>query len=108
MLKCRRDCLHRAFVESYQAARDARNYLRESGTLVPTSVPGAAGSGAAMHQLEDADFDEYVPAPRFKDWLIEQAAERRYYQGLNELAEANLQLVAPDADDTDDDLEAIA
>lgn len=82
MRACRRDCLHRAFVEEYQAARDARERLTQSDQLVPSSVPGAAGSGASMAQLEDDDLRQYVPAPRFKDWLIEKAAERRYYESL--------------------------
>lgn len=66
-----------AAVESYRAARDAREALRESGQLVPTSVPGVAGSSVAMYQLERADFDAAVPAPRLADFVRDAAAARR-------------------------------
>lgn len=64
-------------VEAYRSARDAREALRESGQVVPTSVPGTAGSGVACHQLERADFDRAYPAPRLADFISEAAAARR-------------------------------
>ena len=63
--------------EDYRHARDAWEAGRESGRPAPTSVPGAAGSAAAMCQLEAADYAEHVPAPRFADFLRDRAARRR-------------------------------
>lgn len=64
-------------VDAYRSARDAREALRESGQLVPTSVPGVNGSGVVMYQLERADFDAAVPAPRLADFIRDAAAARR-------------------------------
>lgn len=64
-------------VETYRSARDAREALRESGRLVPTSVAGAAGSGVAFYQLEPADFDLAVPRPRLADFIRSAAADYR-------------------------------
>ena len=64
-------------LEAYRAARDAREALRESGQLVPTSVAGAAGSGVACFQLERADFDRAYPAPRFAEYVKDAAAAYR-------------------------------
>ena len=67
---------HRAMIDEYRAARDARDALRESNMPAPTSVPGVAHSGVAMHQLEDDDFATHVPAVTFREWLIEWGASR--------------------------------
>jgi hypothetical protein len=61
----------------YRHARDAWESARESGRPVPSTVPGAAGSAAAMCQLEPADYAAHVPAPRFADFLRDHAARRR-------------------------------
>lgn len=73
---CRRDCLHRALVEDYRAARAAWEALRESDAVVPA---GAAygGEGVAMHQLEDDEFRAWFPPPTFKTWL--QRSARGYH-----------------------------
>jgi hypothetical protein len=63
-------------VDSYRHARDAVLGQRESGMLAPTSVRGTNGTAVAMHQLEDDEFREHVPAPLFRDWLVEQKAAR--------------------------------
>lgn len=64
-------------VSAYRDARDARDVLRESGAVVPTSVPGAAGSAVAYYQLEDSDFDAAVPRPRLADFIRDAAAMAR-------------------------------
>lgn len=64
-------------LDAYRSARDAREALRESGHVVPTSVPGAAGSSAACHQLERSDFDAAYPAPRLAEFIREAAAAYR-------------------------------
>ena len=69
-------------VTAYRAARDAREALRESGHVVPTSVPGAAGSAVACYQLEPGDFDAAYPAPRLADYIREAAAARRDESGV--------------------------
>lgn len=64
-------------VDAYRGARDAREALRESGALAPTSVAGAAGSSVACHQLERDDFNAAFPAPRLADFIRDAAAARR-------------------------------
>lgn len=64
-----------SLLDEYRAARDSVLARRESSELAPTSVAGAANSGAAMHQLEGADM---LPLPCWKDWLIEQRAAREH------------------------------
>lgn len=66
----------------YRDARDAWTAGRESGRPAPTSVPGVAGSGAAMYQLTAAEYAEHVPAPRFADFLSEHAARMRQPEGV--------------------------
>lgn len=69
--------LHRHVIDDYRAQRDAREALRESGALAPTSVAGVSGSSAAFHQLEAEEFNEHVPAVTFREWLIEWGESRR-------------------------------
>lgn len=69
---------HSALVSEYRDQRDAREALRESGALAPTSTPGAAGSAVAFYQLEREEFDRLVPAVTFKEWLIGHAGERHF------------------------------
>lgn len=64
-------------IDEYRAARDAREALRESGQLAPSSVAGIAHSDVAMYQLDDDDFDRAVPSVTFREWLIEWGASRR-------------------------------
>lgn len=45
--------------DTYRAARDARDALRESSAIV--DAPGTAGANVAAYQLEDADFDAAHP-----------------------------------------------
>lgn len=61
----------------YRSARDAWEAMRESGAIVPTSVPGTAGGQCAMYQLSPAEYAEHVPAPRYTDFLVEYAARLR-------------------------------
>jgi hypothetical protein len=61
----------------YRAARDAWEAGRESGRPAPTSVPGIAGSGVAMYQLEPGDYAAHVPAPMFRDFLRDHADRMR-------------------------------
>lgn len=56
-------CLHCQILDSYQAARDARDALRESGLEAP------GFDGAAYYQLEDDDFNRLHPPVRLKEWL---------------------------------------
>lgn len=58
----RRDCRHCQILAEYRDAQDAREALRESGPFM---------------QHEDDDFDREHPPLRFRDWLIEKAAEWR-------------------------------
>lgn len=60
----------------YRAQRDARDALRESGALAPSSVPGTAGADVAMYQLSDEEFDEHVPRVTFREWLIASREQR--------------------------------
>ena len=76
MRKCRATCLHRTLVEEYRSARDAVDELRESDAPA-YGAAGAANSGAAAHQLSDAEFRELYHAPTFKDWLIATAGRNR-------------------------------
>jgi hypothetical protein len=65
-------------LETYRAARDAREALRESSEPVPPGlVAGAANSGVAWCQLETADFNAAYPAPRLADFIRDAAAARR-------------------------------
>lgn len=66
---CHQLCAHRAMVEDYRAARTAWEERRETGEAAPTSVPGIAGSGVAIHQLEDDDYRRAFPPPTFRAWL---------------------------------------
>ena len=52
------------------AARDA---LRESDALAPTTVAGISGTAAAMYQLDAETFEEHVPRPRWADYVREYA-----------------------------------
>ena len=69
----RRHCSpdHLWLVQAYRDQRDARDALRESGTVVDASM--SHGANAAAYQLEDADFDQAYPRVTFKDWLIGNA-----------------------------------
>ena len=53
--QCHRKCLHRALVQDFRDAVDARDALREQGDQI---------------QMEDDEFDERFPKVLFKDWLI--------------------------------------
>jgi len=55
----------------FHAAQHAREALRESGQMAPSSVAGTAGSGVGYYQLSDEEFDRCHPAPRFQDFLLE-------------------------------------
>lgn len=70
---CRRDCLHRALVQSYRDARDARDALRESDTPVPAEW--AHGGATVAYQLEADDFAAAWPPITFKQWLIDHKRE---------------------------------
>lgn len=62
----------------YWAARDAVLALRESGTVVSSSLAaGAAGATVTAGALEDDEFREAFPLPRLKDWIQDRAAEWR-------------------------------
>lgn len=69
---CRRDCLHRAFVEEYRDARHAWEALRESDTIV-MGVAGTAHAAIAAYQLTDEEFARAFPPPLFRDWLLSRA-----------------------------------
>lgn len=75
MRLCRRDCLHRQLVESYRDARFASESLRESDAPA-YGAAGAAHSGAAAYQLDDAAFRELYGAPTFKEWLEHNKGSR--------------------------------
>jgi hypothetical protein len=62
---------------NYRAARDAREAMRESGQLAPSTVAGISGSDAGWNQLEPAEFAAAYPAPRLADYIREAAAARR-------------------------------
>lgn len=66
-----------AAAAEYRDARDAWEAGRESDRIVPTSVPGAAGSAVSCAQLEPADYAQAFPRPLFKDFLAEHAARLR-------------------------------
>jgi hypothetical protein len=61
---------------AYRAECVARDMLRESGQLAPSSVPGMAGAPVTMAQLEPAEFDTHVPAPVWRDYVREYAPRR--------------------------------
>jgi hypothetical protein len=83
MRGCAASCLHRASVNAYRDSRDAWEAARESDAPA-WDAAGAANSGAAAHQLDDAAFREAYPAPTFKAWLIGQAGERRHVEAERE------------------------
>lgn len=58
---------------AYRADMAARDALRESGALAPSSVPGIAGAPVTMAQLERETFEEHVPAPVWRDYVREYA-----------------------------------
>lgn len=60
---------------AYRADCAARDALRESDALAPTSVPGIAGAPVAMYQLERDEFDAAVPAPTWRDYVREYAPQ---------------------------------
>lgn len=54
----------------YRDTRDARDALRESGGIVPSSlVTGASGAQIAWYQLDASEFDRIVPAVTFRQVL---------------------------------------
>ena len=59
MVKCRRDCLHRAMVRDYRAAREAAELRREAAT---------AGYATETRQ--------FGPILDFRAWLVWLAGER--------------------------------
>lgn len=65
-------------VAAYRDARDARNALRESGTIVAAGiVAGTSGADVACYQLSDAEFATAYPAPRLAEFLREYADANR-------------------------------
>lgn len=67
---------HAALVEDYRYARDARDALRESGTVVSSSyAAGAAGATVTAGALEDEEFAAAFPPILFRDWLIDHAGQ---------------------------------
>jgi hypothetical protein len=61
MRGCRRGCLHRALVEGYRDARDARDALRECGDFM---------------RMEEQEFRDDQPVVTFKQWLIEHGKDK--------------------------------
>ena len=66
-------CRHCDAIDAYRAARVAWELRRESSEVVPSSVPGVAGSDIACYQLDDETYKAAYPAPRFKDFLVQMA-----------------------------------
>lgn len=75
-LERRAGCLHCEVIDAYQAARSAWELRRESGELVPTNVPGAAGGSIACYQLSDEEYAAAFPPPRFKDFLVDMSTRQ--------------------------------
>lgn len=53
--------------DTWRAASDAREALRESGHLV--DVAGGVGAQVSAYQLEAEEFDRLYPAPRLADYM---------------------------------------
>jgi hypothetical protein len=60
--------------DTYRAARDARDHLRESGHHVDTA--GAAHSQVAAYQLSDQEFDQAHPPVTFRQVLEDLSSGR--------------------------------
>lgn len=63
---------------AYRQDLAAREALRESDVMAPTSVPGIAGAAVSMSQLEPEDFDAHVTAPVWADYVREYAPRPAY------------------------------